>query len=474
MSFFKRCITILADGARPDVLFDLMQKGELPTLSRYFAEKGTAASILTVFPSTTGPAYLPFVTGCYPGTCNVPGIRWFDKDHYDRHGWSYGSFRSYVGFETFLMNRDIRPEIRTVFEIFKKPASALTMVNRGLKGKLNTTRFLRIWYLYYAHLTDRCGFPDKKAGEKLLGMLDHDPDYAFVVFPGIDEYSHRSSPFHPRTLQAYRDMDRHLEPVIKKLKAKGQLDETLLVLVADHGLSETHTHFDIGPFLEEKGRKTFYYSNILKRGFSAASMVSGNGMAHLYFKSESKGWKGRMSFEELSHSSLLLDELRFRSEIALVAATGADGSIHLLTEKGNGEFKIGKEGIDYRWNKAEPLGLFREGNSKKITWDESLSATFNSEFPDVFMQLTQLFRSPRTGDVLLSARPGFDLRRRYEHPEHKSSHGSLSPEHMKIPLLMNYRLPASPTPIRSVDIFPTILKLTDKVIHENIDGKYLI
>ncbi|MDO8518813.1 MAG: alkaline phosphatase family protein [Deltaproteobacteria bacterium] len=470
---FKRCLTILADGARPDVLFDLMKKGDLPTLSRYFAEGGTASTILTAFPSTTGPAYLPFVTGCYPGTCNVPGIRWFDKDHYHRKGWGYGSFRSYVGFETFLMNRDIRPEIRTAFEIFQKPSSVLNMVNRGLKGKLNTTRFLRIWYHYYAHLTDHCGFTDRMAGEKLLALLDHDPDYAFVVFPGIDEFSHRSSPFHPTVLESYRSLDRHLAPAIEKLKRRGRLDETLLVLVADHGLSETHTHFDVGPYLEEKGKKTFYYSQIVKRDFTAASMISGNAMAHLYFKG-GRGWQGRMTFEELSQSGLLLDELRFRPEVALVSVTGEDGSIHLLSDKGHGWFRTDGNGVDYQWNHGCPLGLFKEGNSKKMTWDETLTATFDSQFPDAFMQLSQIFRSPRTGDVVLSARPGFDLRRRYEHPEHKSSHGSLSPEHMKIPLLMNARLSTNGRPIRSVDIFPTILKLTGKVIPEGIDGKYLI
>src|SRR3989338_7020903 len=99
----KRCILFLADGARPDVLQDELKKGHLPNLAHHFAEKGVFPSMVTAFPSPTGPAYLPYLTGLHPGPCNVPGIRWFDKDHYAKHGWGFKSFRSYVGLETMLL-----------------------------------------------------------------------------------------------------------------------------------------------------------------------------------------------------------------------------------------------------------------------------------------------------------------------------------------------------------------------------------
>src|SRR3989338_2500046 len=79
---YKRCIFFLADGSRPDAFENLMKKGDLPEFSATCEEKGGYKSITSVFPSTTGPAYLPYLTGCYPGTCDVPGIRWFDKDCY--------------------------------------------------------------------------------------------------------------------------------------------------------------------------------------------------------------------------------------------------------------------------------------------------------------------------------------------------------------------------------------------------------
>lgn len=476
MPAYKRCIIFLADGARPDVLNEELQKGNLPNIARYMVDKGTNETILTVFPSTTGPAYLPFLTGCYPGTCNVPGIRWFDKPSYAKRGWGLRSFRSYVGLETYLMPHDIRPEIKTAFELFDRPLSIFNMVNRGVNRGHNKTKFSRIWYIYYAHLTDRWSFVDQAASRKLLEALDEDPDFSFVVFPGIDEYSHRSSPFNPRTYQAYRELDSYIGATAEKLQAKGWLDDTLMIIVSDHGLSETKTHFDVGPYLEEKGTKTFFYTQIFKWDFDAASMISGNGMAHLYFKGE-RGWDGRMSFEELSSRGLLLDDLRMKPEIALVAAQGADGSYHVLTDKGHGHFKVAGEDVHYQWKQTDPLGIFNEPSRKKqMTLDESARLSFNSHFPDVFNQLRQVFKSPRTGDVILSAKTGCDLRKRYEHPEHKASHGSLCPEHMKIPLVMNHPIQRGPNdrPIRSVDIFPTLLQLMGKPIPPGIDGVSLV
>lgn len=472
---FKRCILFLADGARPDVLNDELRKGNLPNLSRYFAETGINKTILTTFPSTTGPAYLPYLTGCYPGTCNIPGIRWFDKKNYARKGWSLKSFRSYVGLETFLMSHDLRPDIKTAFEIFDHPISIMNMINKGLGFGRNKTRHSRIWHLYYVHLTDRFGFIDQAVTSKLIKALDKRLDFAFVVFTGIDEYSHRGSPLHPKTIESYSNMDHLIGAVIEKLKKKGELNETLLVVASDHGLTETHTHFDVGPYLEEKGMKTFFYSQIFKRNFKAASMVSGNGMAHLYFKNPN-GWDGRATFESLSQQSLILDELRMRPEVALVATQGGDHSIHVQTEKGHGVFRIEGDVVNYEWSHEEPLEIFNSnGLDKKIrmTTDESIKKTFDSHFPDVFVQLKQLFSSPRGGDVILSAAKGYDLRKRYEDPLHKSTHGSLCPEHMKVPFLMNHPINTNKI-IRSVDVFPTILKLTGKEIPSDIDGRCLV
>ena len=67
-------------------------------------KNGTYKKAISVFPSTTGPAYLPFLMGTYPGKANMPGIRWLDKLSFADNPNSSNSHRSYVGYETKYFN----------------------------------------------------------------------------------------------------------------------------------------------------------------------------------------------------------------------------------------------------------------------------------------------------------------------------------------------------------------------------------
>ena len=66
-------VLLIADGARPDTLTRGIAAGRAPALARLAAE-GSDRVITSVFPSVTGPAYLPFLTGCHPGRMGIPGI----------------------------------------------------------------------------------------------------------------------------------------------------------------------------------------------------------------------------------------------------------------------------------------------------------------------------------------------------------------------------------------------------------------
>ena len=74
----SRCFLLLVDGLRPDVGEARLAAGDLPHLADMLARGGHTRAI-TVFPSTTSVAYLPFLTGCTPGHCNIPSIRWLDR-----------------------------------------------------------------------------------------------------------------------------------------------------------------------------------------------------------------------------------------------------------------------------------------------------------------------------------------------------------------------------------------------------------
>ena len=471
---FNSCVLFLADGARPDVLEDLLRRGDLPNIASSIVEAGSYRRATTAFPSTTGPAYLPFLTGRFPGPCNLPGIRWFDREGYRRWGmWGVGSCRSYVGGGSYLINKDLDLATPTLYEIFDRPTSIFSTINRGATFLGNRTKVLRSLYWIYAHFTDRWDLVDEAAHRLLRSALRRHPDFVYVVFPGVDEYTHLTDPSSEATLGAYRKLDQAIGETCDFLKSEGRLSETLIILSSDHGLSATHTHFDPGDFLDQVGYKTLHYPLIARNRATAAFMVSGNAMAHVYLAGPG-GWVGGRNCYDVIRGGKqdLVATLLERDEIELVVGQRKNGEVCVVSRRGEGFIREDTDGrIHYRTEGGDPFGFVHMPPS--FSRDESLDLTFDSTYPDVFLQVLQIFDASRTGDLVLSARKGCDLRSNdYEHPEHHASHGSLEREHMLVPLAIN--APVKPGHIRTVDVFPTILHLTGKGNGHPSDGKSIV
>lgn len=472
---FTRCIMILADGARADLFEELLAAGDLPHIQRHICERGSYRRGTTVFPSTTGPAYLPYVTGCQPATCNVPGIRWMDKARH-RDGTRRG-VRSYVGLETFRFNRDIAPQIQTIFGMLPRSYNIFNAVNRGVQHRHNITQIARAWYWYYAHLTDRWGFVDQAASHRLHRVIEQDFQFCFVVFPGIDEYAHLHDPLGPRTREAYRTIDATVGSIAQRLERQGRLSETLWWIVSDHGLTATREHFCLNTWLGARGCKPLFYPLVYRRGCLAANMMSGNGMTHLYFRHRD-GWARQVTGEYLDEAwPGLQDDLLHQPAVDLLALRADDGAVTVRTAHGEARLHLVGDQVRYTAVRGDPLEVFANewvapGDTQLrtilLTKEAALQRTMGTRFPDGPYQLAHLFTSPRCGDVVVSAAPGFDLRLAYEVPEHRGSHGSLHRDHMHVPVACS--APLTEGALRSVDVFPTTLTLMGHATPAGIDG----
>ncbi|MGH7885250.1 MAG: alkaline phosphatase family protein [Thermodesulfobacteriota bacterium] len=464
----KKCIFFLADGARYDVFNELLNKGDLKNISRYIVEPGKFLKGTTVFPSTTGPAYTPYLLGKFPGRCNLPGIRWFDRHYYDKELFSFRRFRSYIGPETYFFNHDIDKNFKTIFELAPNSISILNEITRGIQAGNNKTKYRKAYLKFKSHFSKNSDEVDEAAGKLLIGSLKSNPDFVFSVFLGIDSYSHQYHPFHQKVIDSYILLDKYVGLTANRLINSGDLEDTLFVIASDHGLTPTHSHFDSLYFLENKGLKPLYYPNIFKHLTNAESsvMVSGNAMAHLYFKNK-KGWDTRTTKEHINDIVLELCE---RPEIDLVCSLTENGEINIKNSRGEALVFEDKDGfINYKQISGDPLGYGYQ--SKKLDSLDALKESINTSYPDSLLQLIQLFESPRSGDVILSAKPGFDLRATHENPEHHGSHGSLHKDHMLVPLVISKKTDSDFA--RSADIFPIILSHLGIETPDNIDGKIL-
>ena len=131
-----QAIVILADGARADVFARMLEAGELPEIQHHIVDRGAHRTATSTFTSTTIPAHLPFLTGRFAGSANVPGYRWYDRSR-QRHGLPLGpwSFRNYNGLEAKWVDNDVAADAPTLFEL--APGSQAVFLSRSLSQPVN-------------------------------------------------------------------------------------------------------------------------------------------------------------------------------------------------------------------------------------------------------------------------------------------------------------------------------------------------
>jgi len=453
------------DGARPDVTRDLLDRGDLPNLARWVIEPGGFTVGSTVFPSTTGVAYLPFLYGCFPGTADIPGIRWLDRRAAAgdwREQWR--GARSYCGVQNSWLNRDLRCG-PSIFELVSESLAICSPLTNGLRPGASLARRRRALLGPLAHYAGTYPALDAAVADAWIETAGRrDWRFQFVVFPGPDGITHLKDPFHRAVLDSYRAIDRALGRFVERVRTAGEVPD--LFVAADHGGSVMRVHRDIAVELERSGVAALRHPmHVWRREARVAVMVSGNASAQLYFEPRSGRLTPRTEAElpaDLVRRLLAFDEVRLgacRDDRGGVMVL-ADGGVRArLTEDGD---RIGYEPLT-----GDPLGL--GGRGPRTAEDrELLARTLGTDLPDAPRQLLQLFRSARAGDLVLAARLGADFRDAWEIPEHKAGHGSLIADHMAVPIAASIPLPAGP--LRTVDLMPTMLERLDVIPPAGIDG----
>jgi len=461
----KRVLFYLLDGARPDILSELIAQGKLPHLQQ-LVDEGTFRIATTCFPSTTGPAYLPFLTGQFPGTMNIPGIRWFDKQEFKRTRWNKMAMRSYCGPEAGWFNTDMPADKATLFDLLGESYNLYNMITRNIPDAYDLGKKGKNWLYTRAHFLKRHHPVDIQGHERIMGLLKSgkDFDFLFAVFPSVDWDSHYHHIRDHRTIAAYQIADNSIGEVRAYLEKKGWWKNTLFMLTSDHGLTPSHTHFDLGDWMTEQGLKSVGYPVIWRQNPKSAVMISGNSFGSIHLLNH-EGDHVLQEKELVNHfSKERMDELLKEKAVDFITYRGNnEGEYYVQNHHGKALISQHQENYSYRPIDADPLCL------KNITVKghrAALDCTMNSLYPDALVQISQLFKSRRAGDVIVSARNGYDLRDFWEYPEHKGSHGSLTKEHIHVPLIYNQKGWAEHA-ARTADIFPTILKWMNKTVPVN-------
>ena len=487
---FKRFVFIIIDGAPYAIFKGLLENGDLPNIKKYVVDPGSLNKAVSVFPSTTGPAFIPFFMGLYPGTANIPGIRWLSKSKFHTlHRFKRPGVCSYMGLDGLRFEADLPSGFPTLFNFFSPVSNIYNLLARGCPPAKNLTRWIKPFVYTYAHFSHRWRFVNRIAIRQFHKAIEADDRFVMCLFPAVDTFSHLSDIQSPQVFQTYREIDTAIGNLVHTLQKTNTLEETLILITSDHGMTNTHTHIDVPQHLDDGGWRCLHYPKIWRQGTVSASMVSGNGMTHLYIKNsgEGKGWGERAPFEQLCQMGVVSALVELEG-LGLVAGQSETGDIIVQSRGGQGKISCHAQDTDdensqsattaskcadalrfsYQFTGTDPLGY--GVHYKNLSSRDALHETYDSTYPDGIVQLWQIFKSERTGDLVLSAESGYDLRARYEIPEHHATHGALIAEHLHIPLATNY--PITEQCIRSVDVFPTVLNLCGhKVALHHIDGR---
>src|SRR6266699_1962683 len=239
-----RAVLVLIDGARVDVLRELLGRGDLPHLARWVIEPGGLTTGTTVFPSTTGVAYIPFLFGRYPGSVGIPGIRWLDRPG-AAGGWreQWRAARSYCGVQGLWLNRDIAPA-PSLFDLVPESIAICTPLTRGLGPGANRLAFRRAALGAAAHYVGTYPALDRAIARTWLDAAAEPWRFIFVVFPGVDGISHLKDPFHLAVLESYRLVDRALGAFVARVSREGKGDLPEFFIVSDHGMTAMREHAD--------------------------------------------------------------------------------------------------------------------------------------------------------------------------------------------------------------------------------------
>jgi len=196
-----------------------------------------------------------------------------------------------------------------------------------------------------------------------------------------------------------------------------------------------------------------------------AVMVSGNAMAHLYLELHRRvraGWSAlRERWEPLARMLLA------RESVDLVMLPIDDSQTEVRSrDRGSAIITAANGRYSYRMLDGDPLRVGFE--LQNVYASDAFDALARGDYPDAIVQIAQLAASARSGDIIVSATPGWDFREKWEPVRHASTHGSLHRDHMLVPLLVSQ--PVSGTPRRTADVMPSALASLRLQPANDLDG----
>ena len=219
-------ILISIDGFR----WDYLEKTETPYLDELIASGIRSEGLIPSYPSKTFPNHLSIVTGSYPNNHGLVANRMYDEVFDEYYYIGQGSTAARDG---KWINRE--PIWVTVEN---QSLRAMTMFWPASDAEIMGVRPSN-WFAYDESITNT------QRMEQLLLWLDLEdnkrPTFLASYFSDVDNAGHGYGPEAEETKTAIRSIDNEIGVLINGLKDRGIFDAVNIMIVSDHGMTETYT-----------------------------------------------------------------------------------------------------------------------------------------------------------------------------------------------------------------------------------------
>ena len=217
-------ILISIDGFR----WDYFDKVETPNFDRLIANGSKADGLKTSYPSKTFPNHISIVTGNYPSNHGIISNYFYDADFdeyfYIGAGSTAAQDGKWIDAEPIWVT--IEKQAKRAMIMFWPMSDAEIMGIRPSK--------------YYVYNEDPTNL-DRM--DQILSWLLHTgnarPSFLASYFSVVDSKGHSYGPDGDETIEAIRVVDEAIGHLIDGLEAQNILNEVNIMIVSDHGMTET-------------------------------------------------------------------------------------------------------------------------------------------------------------------------------------------------------------------------------------------
>jgi Type I phosphodiesterase / nucleotide pyrophosphatase len=447
----KKLLLVVIDAMKPAMLERAVAAGRAPALARLMQEGEWIDDCVAAFPSVTPVCAATIATGAAPDRHLIPSMNWYHRgeERYVEYGTSFRASQAF-GIKRSLtdtiynMNLEhLSSQVETVFEALDdagvRTAGTTYLMYRGRHRHevTNETALTRIASTVFPHAVygpreffyadifssrrtgcrSQLGLPgvrDQHAGCVGAHLVEHDLfDFLLLSLPDNDTYSHRNGPF--AQVESLAAADRQLERVMHAGGGPDAfLEEHAVIVLSDHSQSQVEREIDLF--------RAFDGFDVLRpagQDDAEIALCPASRSAQVYVLERERRAE---LLPRVVRTLLALDGIDLVMHMtdhpdgeAAIAGPGPDGEPRELRFAPGGELQDARGG---RWSV--------EGDRALLALEERDGVLVSDPYPDALGRVWSALRCRTAGEVLASARPGYEfVDWGGDHHVGGGSHGSL-------------------------------------------------